>query len=69
VNAVIAFQNPAPQGLAKPPGAQKHRIFDFLKSLYVLGFIDKVAVFGYNLLVIGYTIQNTLFHGNILLKV
>jgi hypothetical protein len=56
MNAVIAFQNPAPQGFAKPPGAQKHRIFDFLQSLDVLGFIDKVAVFGHNLLVIGYTI-------------
>jgi hypothetical protein len=53
---VIAFQNPAPQGFAKPPGAQKHRIFDFLQSLDILGFIDKVAVFGHNLLVIGYTI-------------
>jgi hypothetical protein len=55
--------------IAKPPGAQKHRIPNHFQLWYIPGFIYKITVFGHNLLVIGYTIHNAFFHRNLLLKV
>ena len=35
VNAVVAFQNPAPQGLAETPGAQEYRILNLFGFRHV----------------------------------
>ena len=49
--------------IAETPGMQEYRVFDLLQFFNIPGFIDKAAVFGYNLLIIGDTAENALFHG------